>query len=128
MSNFKTFEELDCWKKCRQVRIWIADFISAKVPKTDFDLIQNLRRASRSATRNIAEGFGRFHFKENAQFCRITRGSLFELKDDLITSVDEKLVQMEDVEVGLTLIDEALYSLNGYIRYLNEQSKNSKNY
>nr|WP_299208590.1 four helix bundle protein [uncultured Dokdonia sp.] len=27
---------------------------------------------------NIAEDFGRFHYQENIQFCRMARGSLYE--------------------------------------------------
>ena len=82
---------------------------------------QNLRRAARSTTRNIAEGFGRFHFKENIQFCRISRGSLFEIKDDLIICMDEKKVSEKEIEEGLRLVKEAIHSINGYIKYLNSK-------
>lgn len=47
-----------------------------------------MRRAAISVTANIAEGFGRYHYKENMQFCRQARGSLFELIDHLITAHD----------------------------------------
>ena len=86
-------------------------------------MIQNLRRAARSSTRNIAEGFGRFHFKENIQFCRIARGSLFEIKDDLITCADENRVPQEDIESGIELVESAIHSVNGYIRYLDSKNK-----
>lgn len=60
-----------------------------------FELISQMRRASRSVTHNIAEGYGRFHYKENAQFCRISRGSLYELIDQLITAKDENYINEE---------------------------------
>lgn len=75
----------------------------------------------------LSEGFGRFHYKENAQFCRISRGSLFELLDDLITSVDENWVNQEDYQKGRDLISTALKLLNGYINYLNRQTSHSSN-
>ena len=81
-------------------------------------MIQNLKRASRSTTRNIAEGFGRFHIKENMRFCRISRGSLYEIKDDLITWVDEQGASKQLINDGLELVDKAIYSLNGYLKYL----------
>lgn len=84
-------------------------------------MYQNMLRAARSTTRNIAEGFGRFHFKENIQFCRISRGSLFEIKDDLLSCVDEKFVGSQDIVEGLQLIDQAIHSLNGYVKYLNSK-------
>ena len=34
--------------------------------------------AADSISANIAEGYGRFSFQENIQFCRISRGSLYE--------------------------------------------------
>jgi len=48
-----------------------------------------MRRASRSVNHNIAEGYGRFPFQENIQFCRIARGSLFETLDHGIIALDE---------------------------------------
>lgn len=65
MASYTSFEELDCWQKCRSVKVWVDNFLKAKIPRRDFDMQQNLRRAARSTTRNIADGFGRYHHKEN---------------------------------------------------------------
>lgn len=124
--SYRSFEELGCWQKCRMVRNWVEVFVKMKIEKTDFDMIQNLRRGGRSTTRNIAEGFGRFHFKENIQFCRISRGSLFEIKDDLITCLDEKKISPEQAEEGFQRVDEAIHSVNGYIKYLRSRAINTK--
>jgi four helix bundle protein len=78
-------------------------------------------RASRSTTHNIAEGFGRFHYQENAQFCRISRGSLHELKDQLICSLDDGFIGSGELEEGMQLIDKAIALLNGYINYLSKR-------
>lgn len=121
MASYTSFEELDSWQKCRKLRIWIDSFLKEKIDKRDFDMHQNLRRAARSTTRNIAEGFGRFHFKENVQYCRISRGSLFEIRDDLIICVDEKKVSEKEIKEGLQLVTEAVHSINGYIKYLNSK-------
>ncbi|WP_232825708.1 four helix bundle protein [Algoriphagus litoralis] len=43
-----------------------------------FALSLQIRKSSRSITNNIAEGYGRFFYQENIQFCRISRGSLTE--------------------------------------------------
>ena len=119
MPTYRSFEELVCWKKCRELRIWVDWFLKTHVGRNDLDMQRNLRKAARSTTRNIAEGFGRFHYKENVQFCRICRGSLFEIKDDLLTCVDEEKVTHQEIEKGLVLIKESIQLLNGYIRYLN---------
>jgi four helix bundle protein len=114
----KSFEDLECWKAAVEVRKFIAELIK-KLPATEkYDLIDNMKRASRSATRNIAEGYGRFHYKENIQFCRHSRGSLYELIDDLITCNDENFITGEEYKQGRAKIDKALAILNGYINYL----------
>ncbi|MBL7084028.1 MAG: four helix bundle protein [Candidatus Aminicenantes bacterium] len=60
------------------------------------------------------------------QFCRISRGSLHELIDQLITSKDDGYITTEEYEKGLALISKALALLNGYIRYLSRSKTNNK--
>ena len=92
-----------------------------KYPKDEkYSLVDDMKRAARSTSHNVAEGFGRFHFQENIQFCRISRGSLYELMDQLITSLDEGHITDGEYERGRELINGALVLLNGYIRYLNK--------
>ena len=119
--SFKTFEDLECWRACTEVRRFITELVK-KYPKEEkFALIDDKKRAARSTTHNLAEGFGRFHFQENIQFCRISRGSLYELIDQLITSKDEVYISAEEYEKGRTHIAKALALLNGYIKYLSHQ-------
>ena len=116
--HIKSFEDLECWKASKEVREYISVMIKKFPASEKYDLIDNMKRASRSATRNIAEGYGRFHFKENIQFCRHSRGSLYELIDDLITSKDENYITEEEYLDGRNKIERALSILNGYINYL----------
>ncbi|UCD83005.1 MAG: four helix bundle protein [Desulfobacterales bacterium] len=116
---------MQCWQACREVRIFINDLVK-KYPKDErYSIVDNMKRASRSATQNIAEGFGRFHYRENLQFCRISRGSLYELIDDLITSLDEGFISQKDYQLGRDKISNAPALLNGYISYLNRRLTNN---
>lgn len=72
-----------------------------------------LLRAARSATANIAEGYGRFHFLDNAKFCSNSRGSCWEVLDHLITARDEGFIDAEQLEQGRDLVSEAVKRLNG---------------
>ena len=124
--SFKSFEDLECWKACTEVRRFIAQLVK-KYPKEEkYSLVDDMKRAARSTTHNMAEGFGRFHFQENVQFCRISRGSLYELIDQLITSKDDEYITSEEYEEGRTLISKALPLLNGYIRYLTQRKTNNQ--
>jgi len=116
--TIRSFEDLECWKACVSVRKFISILIKKFPDSEKYDLVSNMKRASRSKTRNIAEGYGRYHFKENIQFCRQSRGSLFELLDDLITSRDDGYITQEEYSDGRKYIESALRLLNGYINYL----------
>jgi len=126
-ASFKTFEDLECWQACREVRNFIINPVKSHPKEEKYSIVDNMKRAARSTTQNIAEGFGRFHYRENLQFCRISRGSLFEITDDLITSLDEGFICQEDYQLGRDKISKALALLNGYIGYLNRCLTENKN-
>ena len=83
-----------------------------------FSLTDDMTRAARSTTHNIVEGFGRFHYQENMQYCRQSRGSLNEIADQLITALDEEYISQAESTEGRPLIEKATALLNGYINYL----------
>jgi four helix bundle protein len=124
--NFRSFEDLQCWQACREVRIFIVNLVKSYPKEEKYSIVDNMKRAARSTTQNIAEGFGRFHYRENVQFCRISRGSLYELIDDLITSLDEGFINKADYERGREKISTAMALLNGYISYLNRRLTNNE--
>lgn len=84
-----------------------------------YRLKDQIVRASRSVTNNIAEGFGRYHYLENVQFCRQSRGSLSELEDHLLIAVEENFILKEDFSQLQVQINTCTALLNGYINYLN---------
>lgn len=122
MSEIKSFEDLNCWKMGRDLRNEVRDLIKTFPEFEKFELVSQMRRASRSVTHNIAEGYGRFHFKENIQFCRVSRGSLYELLDQFITAFDEGYIEEKKLIESKNKIVECLAVLNGYIKYLQNAS------
>lgn len=85
-NSAKDFTTLDAWKKARKVKLFFYRDVLPRLPKEEkYDLGSQIRRASVSTTQNIAEGYGRFHFQEGMQFYRVSRGSLYELKDAIIS-------------------------------------------
>jgi len=120
MATLKSFEELKCWQACRQFRLFVHGLIK-KFPKEELYLMTaQLKDSSRSTTHNIAEGFGRENAMDNARFCRVSRGSLMEALDQLITSNDEELITNEELQQGRELFTEARALLEGYIDYLSK--------
>jgi four helix bundle protein len=78
MADVNSFEDLNCWKMGRELRNEVKDLIKTFPDFEKYELVSQMRRSSRSVTHNISEGYGRFHYKENIQFCRTSRGSLYE--------------------------------------------------
>ena len=119
MTHERTFEDLQCWQACRALRLFVARDLIPKLPKEEqFRLKDQLLRAARSTTANIAEGYGRYHYQENAQFCRHARGSVFEVLDHVITAHEERLLDDPALEKTRHLTTTAAKLLNGFINYL----------
>src|SRR4051812_15081109 len=114
----KSFEELECRKKAAALRKEILALVKSFPKDERFRLSDQLIRASRSVTANIAEGYGRYHFQENIQFCRHSRGSLYEVLDHLIVANEEGYITQEHLIDFKSKINECLAILNGYINYL----------
>jgi four helix bundle protein len=83
-----------------------------------YNLESQMRRAATSLTNNIAEGHGRFHYQENIQFLRISRGSLEEVLDDLNICLAEQY--FPEVEITALKVKgyDLLRKINSYIAYL----------
>src|SRR6266403_5917725 len=123
----RTFEDLECWKQCRALRLFVAKQVLPALPKDErYRLGDQVLRAARSTTGNIAEGYGRFHYLDNAKFCSNARGSCWEVLDHLITSQDEKLLCEELVFRGRELVGTAIKLLNGYMGYLKRAKPNNE--
>jgi four helix bundle protein len=113
-----SFKELEVWKACRELRLLIWKSVKTFPPEEKYRLTDQMIRASRSATTQIAEGYGRFHFQENIQFCRISRGSLFELIDHLTVALDSEYISDQEYNDLDQKTVKCIQILNGYINYL----------
>lgn len=112
------FRELEVWKTARAFRQEISA-LTKKFPDSEkYKLTDQLLRASRSITACIAEGYGRYHYQENIQFCRTARGSLMECLDHLTCALDEGYIDNNDFEKFEKQHDSILKILNGYIAFL----------
>lgn len=69
-----------------------------------------------SISANIAEGCGRFNYKDNGRFIKIARGSLYETKNWLRRSFKRNLLNEMQVEKVKPILDELLPKLNAYNR------------
>jgi len=125
-TGIRTFEDLECWKACRELRIFVAKEVVPALPRGEgFSLGDQILRAARSSTANLAEGYGRFHYMDNAKFCSNSRGSCWEVLDHLITAYDEGFIPADTLSKGRDLVNIAVKLVNGYMNYLKRADKSS---
>ena len=77
---------------------------------------RQLVRAADSIAANIAEGYRRYHFKENQKFCYYSRGSAQEAQTWIEKAVRRDLVPEETGRTLYRDLDSLKKRLNAYIR------------
>ncbi len=75
---------------------------------------------------NIAEGYGRFHYRDNRQFQFYARGSLQEAGYWLRRAVKRKLIAGSRYQELVAKIGELAPQLNAYIRTLERKAREEK--
>lgn len=118
--------ELETYKAARSFRIEVAVIVDSFPKKEQYNLTNQLIRSTRSISANIAEGYGRFHYQENIQFCRQARGSLFETFEHLTVAFDQQYISEQTYNDTKNKCEHLLKLLNGYISYL-KTCKNENN-
>ncbi len=83
---------------------------------------KQLVRTVDSVASNLSEGFGRFFYEENKQFCHYSRGSLSETKTWLTKSKNRKLISKYEYENFISDIDKMGKKLNSYINSIGRKS------
>ena len=77
---------------------------------------KQLVRSADSIGANIAEGNGRYNYKDNQRFIKIARGSLYETRHWLRLCCARKLLTTEQIDRLKLLIDELSPKLNAYLK------------
>jgi four helix bundle protein len=109
----QSFTELDVWKKAREWKIEIEQLTKTFPVEEKYRLTDQIIRSARSINGNIAEGHGRFTFKDQLHFCVQARGSWSETMNHLIDAFDAKYITAEQLQYFKAKTDEVGKLLNG---------------
>ena len=118
MSRIERFEDIDAWKKAKELSKAIYEITSKGDFSRDFGLRDQIRRAAVSVVSNIAEGFERGGNKEFRQFLSSAKGSAGEVRAQLHVAFDVKYLNQEDFDRLYSLADESGRLIGGFMRYL----------
>lgn len=104
MAVYEKFEDLPVcpdghpygWKLAKDLAVKIYQITKQDQFRRDYGLVDQIRRASISISSNIAEGCERGSRREFAQFLYIAKGSLGEVRSQLLVSLELGYVNEEN--------------------------------
>jgi len=121
--KIKKFQDLDCWKKARELVNMIYHLTNQEKFKKDFRLSGQIRDAGGSATHNIAEGFDAGSDAEFIRFLKISRRSVSEVQSELYLALDQKYITQIQLENAYEKATELKRLINGLIAYLRKTKR-----
>lgn len=110
------FYDLEAWKQAHIFVIKIYKLSGNFSKEETYSVKMQIRRAVSSVAANIAEGFGRYHFKEKQKFYYNARGSLVEVQNFLLLCKDLKYIKGSSVNNLLFESKRVGQLINGLIR------------
>jgi four helix bundle protein len=117
-----TLEELETYQLAEKM----SDEIWSIVLGWDFfakDTIgKQLVRAADSVSANLSEGYGRYFYKENKQFCYYSRGSLMETKTWIGKASRRNLINEQTSTELIKRLEIIHKKLNAYIKSIGRSS------
>jgi len=127
MTTTDGLQKLETWIKSRDFALEVYKKIIPLLPSDEkYNLSSQLRRAATSIPANIAEGYGRYYYQSNIQFCFIARGSLEETKSHLIIAHEIGYIDDRNFSQVMDKANNLLMLINGYVAYL-RRAKHGEN-
>ena len=118
MANIRRFEDIEAWKKGRE----LAKDIYAATDKgkfaKDYGLKDQIRRAAVSIMANVAEGFDANSDDEFVRFLSYALRSAAEVQSHLYVAADQGYISKDEFTQLYDQATEAKKLLSGFIRYL----------
>lgn len=123
MDAHQNFTNLDVWQKARILKNEVFELAKSFPSDEKYKLTDQIIRSTRSINAAIAEGHGRFTFKDQLHYCIIARGSLSETENHLIDALDCRYIMQNQFDQFMIMITDVAKLLNGYISYLRKNIK-----
>lgn len=121
MAKIEKFEDIEAWKKARELAKEIYAISNEGLFARDFGLRDQIRRAAVSVMSNIAEGFERGGDVE-FRFLAIAKGSAGEVKAQLYVALDAGLIDQATFDSLYKKAAETGNLVGGFMRYLGRES------
>lgn len=123
MATIERFEDIDAWKKARELTHRVYTVSNDGPFSRDFGLRDQMRRAAVSVMSNIAEGFERGGDVEFKRFLSIAKGSAGEVKAQLYVALDAALISRDQFDALFKMATETGNLIGGFMRYLRNKHR-----
>ncbi len=110
-----SFKDLVIYQLSLDVAVEIYKLVKKLPPEEKYEFGSQLRRASSSIGANIAEGFGRYHYKDKIKFYYNARGSLLEVEHFITLGNKLNYFSTQDLDRSLLMIKNLGIKLNNFI-------------
>lgn len=114
----RRFEDLKVWQAARELVKGVYRATRSQKLRSDRGLVSQMTRAAVSVTSNIAEGYERGSRVQNIEFCFYAKGSLGELRSQIINAHDVEFLDEVAFEWLHARCEEVSAMLAGYIKHL----------
>lgn len=121
--NYKTFEELPCWQRARELCLAILKIVNQKRFHEDFSLRDQIWRAAGSVMDNIAEGFDDGSSREFTRFLGYAQRSCGEVQSQLYRALDCEYIDKNNFDNVYDLASECRKQIKGFRKYLRNYGK-----
>jgi four helix bundle protein len=109
------FTDLRVWKNGLELACEIYALTRTLPKEEQYGITSQLRRSTTSILANIAEGFGRFTYRDKAAKYTIARGECSEVEAFLLITVAIELTASQDIHKALLLVQQERQMLSGLI-------------
>lgn len=117
------YEDLEIYQISVEVVIEIYK-LTKKFPKEEtYGIVDQLKRAVTSIGANIAEGFGRYHYRDKLLFFYNSRGSLYEVKHFLEIAFRMGYITEEEKNSLFVKLNNLSVKLNNFISSIGKQNE-----
>ncbi|RZA04068.1 MAG: four helix bundle protein [Sphingobacteriaceae bacterium] len=124
--SYYNLEDLEVYQLAEK----FSDDVWAIVIKWDYfakDTVgKQMVRSADSISANIAEGYGRYHYKENRNFCYFSRGSIIETKGWLKKAKNRELLSESDFNNLFETLQTIHIKLNAYLKFIGKPATNKQ--
>jgi four helix bundle protein len=126
MGKIKSYKDLEIWQLAVKLIVKVYRLLKAFPLEEKFGIIAQIKDAVVSVAANIAESFGRFHYKDKIKFLYNARGSLLEVDSHLSVSKELGFITDKNRELYDEILQDIIrlgVKINNYRTKIQNSSK-----